>query len=81
MLDLDALRARYRQITDAEPEGLWFATGRVNIIGEHTDYNDGFVLPFAVPQGVSVGPCAQFRQRARMRAEVVLPQPRGPLNR
>ena len=33
------------------------------------------------PQGVSVGPCAQFRHRARMRALVVLPQPRGPLNR
>ena len=34
-----------------------------------------------VPHGVSVGPWAQFRQRARMRAEVVLPQPRGPENR
>ena len=33
------------------------------------------------PHGVGVGPCAQFRQRARMRALVVLPQPRGPLNR
>ncbi len=30
------------------------------------------------PHGVAVGPCAQFRQRARMRALVVLPQPRGP---
>ena len=29
----------------------------------------------------SVGPSAQFRQRARMRADVVLPQPRGPENR
>ncbi|KDP91697.1 hypothetical protein W824_05085 [Clavibacter cf. michiganensis LMG 26808] len=33
------------------------------------------------PHGVSVGPSAQLRQRARMRADVVLPQPRGPLNR
>jgi galactokinase len=31
-----------------------FAPGRVNLIGEHTDYNDGLALPFAVSAGVSV---------------------------
>jgi galactokinase len=31
-----------------QPTGLWSAPGRVNLIGEHTDYNDGFVLPFAI---------------------------------
>ena len=36
----------------AQPDGVWHAPGRVNLIGEHTDYNDGFVLPFALAQGV-----------------------------
>jgi galactokinase len=36
-----------------KPEGRWWAPGRVNLIGEHTDYNDGFVLPLALPQGVA----------------------------
>jgi galactokinase len=33
------------------PEGVWHAPGRANLIGEHTDYNDGFVLPFAINRG------------------------------
>jgi galactokinase len=46
-LDSAAVRgfaARYGQA----PTSLWSAPGRVNLIGEHTDYNDGFVLPFAI---------------------------------
>ncbi|MGI5323402.1 galactokinase [Actinomadura nitritigenes] len=35
-------------------EGVWHAPGRINLIGEHTDYNDGLVLPFALSRGVSV---------------------------
>ncbi|WP_018143331.1 galactokinase [Alloscardovia criceti] len=31
------------------PEGVWDAPGRVNIIGEHTDYNEGLCLPIALP--------------------------------
>src|SRR5688500_276509 len=38
----------FRNAYGADPAGLWSAPGRVNLIGEHTDYNDGFVLPFAI---------------------------------
>ncbi|MET9445595.1 galactokinase [Streptomyces cinerochromogenes] len=40
---------RFAALYGAEPEGVWAAPGRVNLIGEHTDYNDGFVMPFALP--------------------------------
>lgn len=40
----------YESLIGAVPEGLWFGPGRVNLIGEHTDYNDGLVLPFAIAQ-------------------------------
>ncbi|MFG3442969.1 galactokinase [Nonomuraea sp. NPDC047897] len=43
----------FRAAFGADPETVWHAPGRVNLIGEHTDYNDGFVLPFAVPWGVT----------------------------
>jgi galactokinase len=41
-------RAGFQSAFGYPPAGLWSAPGRVNLIGEHTDYNEGFVLPFAI---------------------------------
>lgn len=49
-MQCQALIESYVAATGTVPEGLWFGPGRVNLIGEHTDYNDGFVLPFALEQ-------------------------------
>jgi galactokinase len=42
-------REAFAQQFGREPDGVWAAPGRVNVIGEHTDYNGGFVLPMALP--------------------------------
>jgi galactokinase len=44
----------FRAQTDRQPAGVWAAPGRVNVIGEHTDYNDGYVMPFALAQRVLI---------------------------
>ena len=44
----------HRTVHGSDPEGVWSAPGRVNLIGEHTDYNDGLVLPVALPQRTTV---------------------------
>ncbi|WP_337137825.1 galactokinase [Sphingomonas aquatica] len=46
--------AAYRAAFGEAPARLAYAPGRVNLIGEHTDYNDGFVLPCAIDRGTAV---------------------------
>jgi galactokinase len=52
--DAAALVQAFRVRTGRQPVGVWAAPGRVNLIGEHTDYNDGYVMPFALAQRVLI---------------------------
>lgn len=45
------IRQRFERLYQAEPVATYFAPGRVNLIGEHTDYNGGHVFPCAISQG------------------------------
>ena len=59
MTDLrDDVREAFHERFGHKPVGIWSAPGRVNLIGEHTDYNKGFVLPFAIDRRtlVAAGP-------------------------
>jgi galactokinase len=49
-----SLAGRFEATFGAPPDGVWAAPGRVNLIGEHTDYNEGFVLPFAIDKRASI---------------------------
>ncbi|MEU4764401.1 galactokinase [Actinosynnema sp. NPDC023794] len=51
--------AAFTRLHGDAPSGVWSAPGRVNLIGEHTDYNDGFVLPFALPHRTAVAASAR----------------------
>lgn len=66
-----AASAACREMIGASPDVVWFAPGRVNVIGEHTDYNEGFVLPLALPYGTAaaVGRRGDGVLRARSRQE------------
>src|SRR5215217_7088270 len=57
--DVDLVARAFAEQHGHDPAGVWEAPGRVNLIGEHTDYNDGFVLPFALAQRVTMAAAAR----------------------
>jgi galactokinase len=50
----ETVLAAFRKTANQDAEAAAYAPGRVNLIGEHTDYNEGFVLPAAVDRGVAL---------------------------
>jgi len=53
----------FRSRFGGAPDGTWLAPGRANLMGEHTDYNEGFVLPFALSQGVTAAAARRAERR------------------
>lgn len=53
-LQADLIKAYREEYSNEEPDIFAFAPGRVNLIGEHVDYNDGFVFPMAIPLGTMI---------------------------
>ena len=56
----------FRAAFGRSPEAVAHAPGRVNLLGEHTDYNDGFVLPIALPQRTTAAVTPRGDGRVRL---------------
>ena len=51
-MDIEHVRSRFIKHFDGKTGNIYFSPGRINLIGEHTDYNGGFVFPGAVDTGI-----------------------------
>ncbi len=60
-----ALRSRFAEVFGSGSPGLAAAPGRVNLIGEHTDYNDGFVFPMAIDRSARLAFAGRPDRRLR----------------
>ena len=65
---LEKLLQEFRDQFDEVPQIIVRAPGRVNLIGEHTDYNDGFVLPMAIDRYIWIALRARDDQRVLLRS-------------
>ena len=66
-VDKDKLRSEFARLHGSQPR-LFRAPGRINLIGEHTDYNDGFVLPMAIDRETVVAGAARDDRLIRARS-------------
>ena len=53
MIDIEFVRSRFVKHFDGQTGNVYTSPGRINLIGEHTDYNGGFVFPGAVDKGIT----------------------------
>lgn len=62
----EAVLAGFEDRYSRTADGVWSAPGRVNLIGEHTDYNEGFVFPFAIDRRTAIALGARDDHLARV---------------
>src|SRR6187402_2519001 len=67
MIDLRTFKQRFESLYGQSPR-VFSAPGRVNLIGEHTDYNEGFVLPIAIERRTFVAGCPRPDTRVIVRS-------------
>ena len=67
-MQISEFAQRFEKVFATRPR-VFRAPGRVNLIGEHTDYNDGFVMPAAVAFSTYVGIAAQPDRKLLIRSE------------
>ena len=60
MMDIEFVRSRFIKHFDGKTGNVYASPGRINLIGEHTDYNGGFVFPGAVDKGIMAEIRANF---------------------
>jgi galactokinase len=60
--------ADFKQVYNRDPQWIAAAPGRVNIIGEHTDYNDGFVFPMAIERYTVIAAGPNSSQKITLRS-------------
>jgi galactokinase len=67
-MENQTLERSFTTYFNAKPEFIVRAPGRVNLIGEHTDYNDGFVLPMAIDRAVWIALSPRADSQVRIRS-------------
>ena len=67
MIELNVLRDAFGELSPRAPR-FFRAPGRVNLIGEHVDYSEGFVLPLAIDRATVVAAAPRDDRRVRIRS-------------
>jgi galactokinase len=70
LVDVARLKAAFSALYGSQPQ-VFSAPGRVNLIGEHTDYNEGFVLPMAIERRTYVAGALNGSSKIRVKSETL----------